>query len=454
MEEKNKKCSFNEHKNIDAIYYCQDCKIYICNKCFNYHKGLLENHHTFNLDNKDESFIDICQEKNHSNKLEFYCRNHNKLCCVACIANIEVNGYGKHKDCKICTLENIKEEKKNKLKENIKYLEDISINLNNSIKELKELFEKIDKKKEELKSKIQNIFSKIRSALNEREDELLNMVDDKCKEIYGNDEIVKESEKLPNKIKSSLDKGKLIDNEWNDNNKLIFNINICINIENSIKNLNLIDEKIKQSKSEQEKNNEFYMEQESYDNLIKIIKSFGEIYNKFNIDSLILKNQENIYKVYALISTQIKINNMKILYRASKDGFSLNNLKNKIDNKSNLIFLFFAGNNKIFGSYIKAKINIQHDTYTNDENAFAFSLNNNKIYKILISKYSIRFFDGYPVLIGNTGNSNGFYKSGENIYDKDLLNTPKIYDFQKNNELTENESKFKELEIFEISIEN
>ena len=145
---------------------------------------------------------------------------------------------------------------------------------------------------------------------------------------------------------------------------------------------------------------------------------------------------------------------MKILYRASKDGFSLNNLKNKIDNKSNLIFLFFAGNNKIFGSYIKAKINIQHDTYTNDENAFAFSLNNNKIYKILISKYSIRYFDGFPVLIGNTGNGNGFYKSGENIYDKSLLNTPKIYDFQKNNELTENESKFKELEIFEISIEN
>ena len=57
-------------------------------------------------------------------------------------------------------------------------------------------------------------------------------------------------------------------------------------------------------------------------------------------------------------------------------------------------------------------------------------------------------------MIGNTGNSNDFYKSGENIYDKSLLNTPKIYDFQKNNELTENESKFKELEIFEISIEN
>ena len=53
-------------------------------------------------------------------------------------------------------------------------------------------------------------------------------------------------------------------------------------------------------------------------------------------------------------------------------------------------------------------------------------------------------------MIGNTGNSNDFYKSGENIYDKSLLNTPKIYDFQKNNELTEDESKFKELEKLKI----
>ena len=141
---------------------------------------------------------------------------------------------------------------------------------------------------------------------------------------------------------------------------------------------------------------------------------------------------------------------MKILYRASKDGLKINNLKNKINNKSNLIFLFLTGNTRIFGSYIKAKINVEHNTYTNDENAFAFSLNNNKIYKILKSEYSIRFYDGYPVLIGNNSNSNGFYFKGNEIYDSKLLNTPKIYDFQKNNELTENDNKFIELEIFEI----
>ena len=54
-------------------------------------------------------------------------------------------------------------------------------------------------------------------------------------------------------------------------------------------------------------------------------------------------------------------------------------------------------------------------------------------------------------MIGNTGNSNGFYFDSGTIYDNKLLNYLKIYDFQKNNELTENSNKFLELEIFEIN---
>ena len=37
------------------------------------------------------------------------------------------------------------------------------------MKQLKEFFEKIDKDKEDLKLKVQNIFTKIRNALNDRE---------------------------------------------------------------------------------------------------------------------------------------------------------------------------------------------------------------------------------------------------------------------------------------------
>ena len=56
------------------------------------------------------------------------------------------------------------------------------------------------------------------------------------------------------------------------------------------------------------------------------------------------------------------------------------------------------------------------------------------------------------ILIGNNGNGNGFYFYNGNLYDKDLINRAKIYDFSKNSEMTEGPGTFKELEIFEINI--
>ena len=43
MELQKHKCSFEDHKNIDAIKYCQECNIYLCNKCENLHSGLFKN---------------------------------------------------------------------------------------------------------------------------------------------------------------------------------------------------------------------------------------------------------------------------------------------------------------------------------------------------------------------------------------------------------------------------
>ena len=73
------------------------------------------------LNKEDNS--SFCKEQNHKNKLEFYCKNHNKLCCAACLSKITGNGYGEHFNCEVCLIKEIKEEKKNKLKENVKYLE-------------------------------------------------------------------------------------------------------------------------------------------------------------------------------------------------------------------------------------------------------------------------------------------------------------------------------------------
>ena len=114
------------------------------------------------------------------------------------------------------------------------------------------------------------------------------------------------------------------------------------------------------------------------------------------------------------------------------------------------MFLCLCENNRIFGTFIKAKIEVKHNGYIYDKDAFVFSLNNNKIYNNSIPDYSLRFHNDYPLKIGNNAQSNGFWLWQGNIEDTGLLKNPKAYDFQKNNELTDGHAKFLNLEIFEI----
>ena len=271
------KCSSEEHKELDAISFCPECRIYMCNKCQNLHTPLFKNHHSHNLNKGEEIFTGFCKEKNHPNRLEYFCKEHNQLCCAACIAKINDKGDGQHKDCDVCGIENIKEEKKNKLKENIKILEDLSNSFNNIFKEMKEIFENVEKNKEDLKLKVQKSFTKIRTALNEREDKLLEEIDNLFNKRYFNEDIINKGEKLPKKIKVSLDKGKQINKEW-DNENLISYINDCINIENNIKNIDIIKESINKYKTNNKVKIEFSPNEESLNDFIKTINSYGKVY--------------------------------------------------------------------------------------------------------------------------------------------------------------------------------
>ena len=59
-----------------------------------------------------------------------------------------------------------------------------------------------------MKLNIQKIFTKLRTALNHREDELLIDLDKQLENNYFNEDISKECDMLPNKIKISLKKVK------------------------------------------------------------------------------------------------------------------------------------------------------------------------------------------------------------------------------------------------------
>ena len=388
MENKIKKCSFKKHLESDAIKYCLECKINLCNKCINHHSELFDEHHLFNLDkNENEIFTGLCQEKKHNIELEYFCKTHNQLCCAACITKIKGGGNGQHTNCEICFIKEIKDEKKSKLKENIKSLESLFTKLEQSIKELKNLFKAINENKEELKLKIQKIFTKIRGALNEREDELLLEVDNQYDKLFFNEDIIIESEKLPNKIKISLEKGKLIakENGEKENMKLNSFINDCINVEKNIKYIDGINEKIEKCNSNKNIVIKFDPDENQNDKItqfLETIKTFGKVFN--GNESLIKESKIISFKEFNTIqnwlcSTIGNVKRYELIYRASVDGDSNSVSFKKCKNIPNLIWIMKDKNNNIFGCFNSIGIN-SNGNYSKDSKCFLYSINKNKKY--------------------------------------------------------------------------
>ena len=91
------------------------------------------------------------------------------------------------------------------------------------------------------------------------------------------EDIIKQSEKLPNKIKTSLEKGKLIDKQWNDNNNELNSlIHYCLNIEENIQNINIINENLEKFRT-LDLSLRFYPEDIGVNEFIQNIQTFGEI---------------------------------------------------------------------------------------------------------------------------------------------------------------------------------
>ena len=112
-----KKCSKSGHQETNAILFCCECKIYMCNKCEKGHSELFKKKHENKIIkdiNTEEMFTGICNEGNHINVLKYFCRDHNKLCCVECVDKINTKNNGQHKDYNVCLIEDIEKEKKSK----------------------------------------------------------------------------------------------------------------------------------------------------------------------------------------------------------------------------------------------------------------------------------------------------------------------------------------------------
>jgi len=452
-ENKNYYCSSKEHENIKAISYCKKCEIYMCNKCEVIHSKLCQNHQIFKLDKDlNEIFTGYCQEKNHNEKLEFYCKSHNKLCCALCLCKIKNKGKGQHHDCEVCLLESIEEEKKAKLKDNIQKLDDLSNNLNESINKLKEIYEKLNEDKENIKLEIQKEFTKLRNELNEREDQLLLETENLFNKNFFDESLIKENEKLPNKISLSLEKGKILTQNWKEENLNLL-INECINIENNIKIIETINEKINNSKYLNNIKMSFSKNKES--ELIESMKKYGTI-KIINIlvnlcDSLILSNNYRYFDViYNWINPNKKID-AELLYRKSRDGDSYNTFHRLCDNKGKTLILIKGTENFIIGAYTTINWDDYSDKWLKDDESFVFSLTNNKIYrKKEKSTESIYCYQNCGPWFGGIGfrkNDKQNMSQGEFIYSREG------WEFYGNiNDIIPNEGKSRYFDVEEVEI--
>jgi uncharacterized protein YoxC len=223
-------------------------------------------------------FNGFCKEENHSNRLEYFCERHNQLCCLSCIGkggNVESC---KHKYCKICYLYDIKEDKKCTLDKNIKTLEDLSNNIYETIKKPKKAYVKLNEDKEKLKAKIQSIITILRNKIDEREEELLSILDLEFKKLFPSEKEMNDFEKIPTKIEKILSKKEEINQKFKDSFLLNSYINDCINIENDLKDINEKIALINKYAHNSEIKICFFPEEKDMDIIFNNIKSFGKIY--------------------------------------------------------------------------------------------------------------------------------------------------------------------------------
>ena len=347
----------------------------MCNKCEKLHEELFENHNKIKIEEgKDinEVFTGICKEKNHNCELKYFCKTHKILCCAECITTIKDKENGNHKDCEVCLIENIEKETKIKLENNIKILEGLSINLNKTIEELKIIFEKINESKEKLKLEILKAFTKLRTVINEREDELLKEIDAKYNNSFNDEKTIRKAEKIPSGIKIALEKGKLINSEWK-NNRLNSAIYECLNIENYINEINNINENINKFKSTK---SELYFKTKAEKEIINLIQQFGEIGN-FTINLFDSKIEFDQNLVQAWLNDRNFTS--KLLFRKTIDGSTPKIFHQKCDEKGTTITFIETTKGYKFGGYTEFDWD-KHSGYQTDESSFLFSFNHKEKY--------------------------------------------------------------------------
>ena len=232
-----------------------------------------------------------------------------------------------------------------------------------------------------------------------------------------------------------------------ENQTLKSNFNI---FENDYKELKIEFEEMKKWKKKYEK---------ELDGLMEIKKNQEALKN---IDSKIIKTKEEL----KLIDDRIKNNdpifmkkNVKytLLYRGTRDGDQVSTFHKKCDNKKPTISIIKTKKGMRFGGYTEQTWNDNNGQgiWKQDDKAFCFSLELNKIYNIIPGKDAIYCCSTYMCYFGSNifGLYNGAFSRDNWAYSMSDSNySGQQKDFELTNEKS-NSFQLAEVEVFEISFD-
>ena len=226
-------------------------------------------------------------------------------------------------------------------------------------------------------------------------------------------------------------------------------------IEELVKKVNQLEEENKSLKKDiKDIKEKFNLFEKYFADEIKYKKMIEEL----GIDSKIIKQKEDLeFLTKRLINNDENLKQKKInynlIYRATRDGDSLNSFHSRVDNKRSHLSIIETNKGLKFGVFIEQPFK-QIRKSINDNKSFVFSLNLKKIYNAKYGANNINDISGYlinlycqPICIEeNCLSNNRSYTCSKSNADNSYTG------FEKDYELNNNEQYFqvKEMETFLI----
>ena len=146
--------------------------------------------------------------------------------------------------------------------------------------------------------------------------------------------------------------------------------------------------------------------EESLKNINIKLEEENSIIQDNSIDSLIVSKKEDVQLLKEWISPNKKIS-FNLIYRATRDGDTINDFHRMCDDKSPTICIMKTPKGYIFGGYTTALFNSKEneELKLKDDKAFVFSLNKREKYKTQDESRSILISPKHLIIFGNGSNS-------------------------------------------------